>query len=60
MSFVNSPTPEMSLALLFLSAMYLACVFVFARALMRAPEGFENELGYQAGRQPVDDDEQSR
>ncbi len=50
----------MSLALLFLSAMYVVCVLVFARALLRAPEGFENEFGYQPGRQPVDDDEQSR
>ena len=37
--------------------MYLACVVVFARALMRAPEGFENELGYQAGCQPADDEQ---
>jgi len=57
MSLVGVPTPEMSLVIILLSAMYVVCVLVFARALLRAPEGFENDLGYQAGRQPVDDDE---
>ena len=47
----------MSLVILCLSAMYVVCVLVIARALLRAPEGFENEFGYQAGRQPVDDDQ---
>ena len=49
----------MSLVILCLSAMYVVCVLVIARALLRAPEGFENKYGYQPGRQPVDD-EQSR
>ncbi|MCS6243209.1 MAG: hypothetical protein H2172_05030 [Opitutus sp.] len=57
MSLVAIFTPEMSLVLILLSAMYVVCVLVIARALLRAPEGFENELGYQPGRQPVDDDQ---
>ena len=57
MSLVAIFTPEMSLVLILLSAMYIVCVLVFARALLRAPEGFENELGYQPGRQPVDDEQ---
>ena len=57
LSFVAIFTPEMSLVFILLSAMYVVCVLVFARALLRAPEGFENELGYQPGRQPVDDDQ---
>jgi hypothetical protein len=46
----------MSLVIILLSAVYAVCVLVLARALIRAPEGFENELGYQPGRQPVDDE----
>jgi len=57
MSLVAIFTPEMSLVIILLSVSYLVCVLVFARALRRAPEGFENELGYQPGRQPVDDDQ---
>jgi hypothetical protein len=60
MSFSSIYTPEMSLVIILLSAMYVVCVLVFARALLRAPEGYENEFGYQPGRQPVDDDEQRR
>ena len=56
-SFGSFYTPEMLLVFILLSAMYLVCVLVFARALRRAPEGFEDELGYQPGRQPVDDDQ---
>ena len=47
----------MLFVLLFLLASYLVSVLVFARALLRAPEGFETEFGYQSGRQPSDDDQ---
>ena len=59
MSLAAVPKPKMSLVFLLLAASYLVGVLVFARALQRAPEGFESESGYQPGRQPVED-EQSR
>jgi hypothetical protein len=59
MNLVVTLPPEMPLVLLLLSASYLVCVLVFAWALRRAPEGFEDKLGYQPGRQPIDDDQVS-
>ncbi len=47
----------MSFFLWFLAASYLVCVLVLARALLRAPEGFEDESGFQRGRQPVADEQ---
>ena len=41
-----------------LAAIYLVCVLVLARALLRAPEGFEDERGFHQGRNPVVDDSQ--
>ena len=47
----------MSLVLWILAASYLVCVLVLARALLRAPEGFEDERGFQHGRQPIADEQ---
>lgn len=47
----------MFVVLLFLLASYLVCVLVFARAVLRAPEGFQTELGYKSGRQPIDEEQ---
>lgn len=45
----------MILALLLLGLLYTAGLVVLAGALWRAPEGFEDEVGFHRGRDPEDD-----
>ena len=46
----------MSFVIWILASSYLAGTLVLTWALLNAPEGYEDERGFQQGRQPMADD----
>ncbi|CAM2775987.1 hypothetical protein [Rariglobus hedericola] len=46
----------MLIAFMVIAALYLAGLLVLTGAVMRAPEGFEDEDGFHKGRGPLTDD----
>ncbi len=49
-------TPFMMIVAFIISCVYLFGLIVLAAALLRAPEGFEDQEGFHAGRGPLTDD----
>ncbi len=47
---------RMSFVIWILASSYLAGTLVLTWALLHAPEGYEDERGFQRGRQPMADD----
>ncbi len=53
------PTPALTLmwiALTIIASIYLTGLLVLASAVLRAPEGFEDDQGFHEGRIPTEDD----
>lgn len=46
----------MTFAVMILACVYLAGLLVLAGAVLRAPEGFEDDDGFHEGRHPLTDD----